>query len=60
MSEDDPVKLAAVAAVEIESIASSADSMEIEEARAEVKRLKTEMYVRDLQDKAKTKATKLT
>jgi hypothetical protein len=51
--EYDPGKLAAVAAAEIESIASSAASMALEEARAEVKRLKTEMYVRDLQDKAK-------
>jgi hypothetical protein len=48
MSEDDPAELADVAAAEIESIASSAASMAFEEARAEVKRLKTEMYVRDL------------
>ena len=58
--ENDPAKLAAVAAAEIESIASSAASMALEEARAEVKRLKTEMYVRDLQEKAKAKPVQLT
>ena len=51
--ENDPAKLAAVAAAEIESIASSAASMALEEARAEVKRLKTEMYVMELQKKTK-------
>jgi hypothetical protein len=60
MSEDDPVKLAAVAAAEIESIASSAASMALEEARAEVERLKTEMYVMKIQEQAKTKPVKLT
>jgi hypothetical protein len=39
MSEYDPGKLAAVAAAEIESIASSAVSMALEEARAEVNKL---------------------
>ena len=53
---------AAVAAAEIESIASSAASMALEEARAEVKRLKTEMYVMKIQEeaKAKVKPAKLT
>ena len=48
---------AAVAAAEIESIASSAASMALEEARAEVKRLKTEMYVMKIREDAKAKAT---
>ena len=59
--ENDPAKLAAVAAAEIESIASSAASMALEEARAEVKRLfKTEMYVMKIQEQAKPKPAKLT
>ena len=56
--ENDPAKLAAVAAAEIESIASSAASMALEEA--EVKRLKTEMYVMKIQKQAKAKPAKLT
>jgi hypothetical protein len=54
--ENDPAKIAA----EIESIASSAASMALEEARAEVKRLKTEMYVMKIQEQAKVKPAKLT
>ena len=44
------------------SIASSAAAMALEEARAEVKRLKTEMYVMKIQEeaKAKVKPAKLT
>jgi hypothetical protein len=49
---DDQPTAAAVAA-EIEFIVSSASSMTLEEARAEVKRLKTEMYVMELQKKTK-------
>ncbi len=51
MSED-PAKIVA----DIESTASSAASMALEEARAEVKRLKTEMYVMKIQDQAKCKS----
>jgi hypothetical protein len=53
---NDPAKIAA----EIESIASSAASMALEEGRAEVKRLKTEMYVMKIQEQAKVKPVKLT
>ena len=55
MSED-PAKIVA----DIESIASFAASMALEEARAEVKRLKTEMYVMKMQDQAKVKTRPLT
>ena len=51
IASDDAAKIVA----DIESIASSAASMALEEARAEVKRLKTEMYVMKVQEQAKSK-----
>ena len=48
---EDPGKISA----DIESIASSAASMAFKEARAEVKRLKIEMYVMKIQEQAKSK-----
>ena len=54
IASDDAAKIVA----DIESIASSAASMALEEARAEVKRLKTEMYVMKVQEQAKSKNTR--
>jgi hypothetical protein len=51
IASDDTAKIVA----DIESIASSAAAMALEEARAEVKRLKTEMYVMKVQEQAKSK-----
>ena len=51
IASDDAAKIVA----DIESIASSAASMALEDARAEVKRLKTEMYVMKVQEQAKVK-----
>jgi hypothetical protein len=51
----DPQKLAEEQAAELSSIASSANAMALEEARAEVQKLKTEKYLLSLEVERKTK-----